>query len=100
MPAIYSWEMSRASRSGSPGSGSVSAAAESPAWDAVGGASSYTLYWGLTSMDYFWTATGITDTNYPKASMGLDPGVTYYWAVTAIVGGVESEWSAESTIVG
>ena len=73
---------------------------DSPAWDAVASATSYTLYWGLSPMDYFWTATGITDTSYPKASMNLDVGVTYYWAVTAIVGGVESEWSAESTIVG
>lgn len=73
-------------------------------WNAVTGASSYTVYYsttaGVTKTNGV-AITGITATSYSQT--GLQNGTTYYYIVTATIGGVEydptSQLSATPTNV-
>jgi len=61
---------------------------------AVGGASSYNLYWktsaGVTTSD-----TKITGITSPHLHSSLSNGTTYYYVATAVVSGVETSISNE-----
>jgi fibronectin type 3 domain-containing protein len=66
-------------------------------WNAVGGAGSYNVKRSLTSGGPYTTiATGVATTNYTDT--GLAYGTTYYYVVSATVGGVESLNSLEATV--
>lgn len=64
------------------------------AWDAVSGASGYTLHYGTSSRNY--TAQLNTGAATSGTITGLSPGVTYYIAVTAVnSAGTRSGYSNE-----
>jgi len=63
-------------------------------WDAVGGATSYNIYWG-TSTGVTTASTKIAGANSPYVHSGLTNGTTYYYVVTVIVSAVESAISTE-----
>lgn len=80
------------------GSDPASAAQTILSWDAVPGASGYKLYYGTHSRDYGITPLAVTaqaDATTATAAP-LDPGQTYYFAVTAYdANGGESPYSNE-----
>jgi hypothetical protein len=53
-------------------------------WDAVGGATSYNIYWSTTSGVTKITGTQIADATSPYTHTGLTNGTTYYYVVTAL----------------
>ncbi len=65
------------------------------AWNPAAWADSYNVYYGQTSGDYT-DIVSAGDTNEVTIG-GLDPNTTYYFAVTTIVGGLESDFSDEIT---
>jgi endoglucanase len=65
-------------------------------WNAVAGATSYNVKRSTTSGgSYTPIATGVTATNYTDT---VAAGTTYYYVVSAVVGGVESVNSLEATV--
>ena len=78
-------------------------------WDPVPGATSYNVYWS-TSRDIGTTnGTLITNVSNPYIHTGLLDNTTYYYVVTAVANGIESEgsdvawstpgWLLESVVV-
>ncbi len=66
-------------------------------WEAVSGATSYTVKRSTTSGGPYTTiASGVTSTNYLDA--GLSTGVQYYYVVSAVAGSTESLDSAEAVL--
>lgn len=66
------------------------------AWNAVAGATSYNVKRSLTSGGNYTTiATGVTATNFTDTGAA---GMTYYYVVSAVAGGVESMNSIEATV--
>jgi len=63
------------------------------AWDAVPGATGYTIHYGTASRNY--TATVDVDNTTPDPLSGLDPAQVYYLAVTANNDAGESDFSNE-----
>jgi hypothetical protein len=61
-------------------------------WTAVGGATSYTLQWKLSTAGSWATVSGITATSWPLT--GLLPGAAYNFKVKTICGGTSSSYSA------
>lgn len=72
----------------------VASGAVTHAWDSVSGAT-YKIYRGTSSGAYSEIATGITALNYTHSS--LTNATTYFFAVKATVGGVDSAYSNEVT---
>ena len=66
-------------------------------WTAVSGATSYNVYWSTTAVVNKTTGTKISGANNPQAHTGLVNGTTYYYVVTALVGGSESTESAQAS---
>lgn len=64
-------------------------------WSAVVGATSYKVYWSLTSPVAKDTAQVVTDAVSPLEHTGLTNGVTVYYAVSAVNAFGESALSAE-----
>jgi len=64
-------------------------------WSSVAPASSYRLYWSTTPGSARSSGTVIDNANSPFSHTALANGTTYYYQVTAIVGGVESGPSPE-----
>ena len=62
-------------------------------WNAVPGATSYTLKRSNTSGAYFITVATVTGTNYTDT--GLTNGITYYYVVSAVGSGGPSAYSAQ-----
>jgi len=74
----------------------ISATQISLTWNAVAGATSYSVKRSTTSGgSYTPIATGVTATNYTDT---VAAGTTYYYVVSAVVGGVESLNSLEATM--
>ncbi len=65
-------------------------------WGAVGGATSYTIYWSASSNVSKSNGTRIADATSPRTISGLANATTYYFVVTASGPGGES---AESPVV-
>jgi hypothetical protein len=59
-------------------------------WNSVAGAASYNLYWSTSSNLTLNTAAKIPGVTSPYVHNGLTDGVTYYYFVTAVIGGYES----------
>ena len=59
-------------------------------WNNVAGATSYNLYWSTTANLTMDTATKIAGVASPYVHTGLTDDVTYYYFVTAVIGGFES----------
>ena len=69
------------------------------AWSSVAGATSYNLYWSTTSGVTTTTGTKISGASSPYVQTGLTNGLTYYYIVTAVAGGVEGSASSELQVV-
>ncbi len=68
------------------------------AWNAVPGATSYRIKRStISGGPYATTATGVTSTNH--ADTGLVAGFSYYYVVSAVVGGTESLNSMEVAVL-
>ncbi|MGA7595166.1 MAG: hypothetical protein WCA64_08215 [Gallionella sp.] len=63
-------------------------------WNSVAGATSYNLYWSTTADLTVSTGTRIAAVGNPYLHTGLTDNVTYYYLVTAVIGGLESPPSA------
>jgi len=63
-------------------------------WDPVPNATSYNIYWSTSRDVSKATGTMIPGVNSPYTHTGLVDGQTYYYIVTAVVLGVESESSS------
>lgn len=66
-------------------------------WSSVAGATSYNLYWSLTSGVTAATGTKITGATSPYVQTGLADGTAYYYVVTAVNSVGESAASAQAT---
>lgn len=60
-------------------------------WNSVAGAASYNLYWSTSADPTMGTATQIAGVASPYVHNNLTDGVTYYYFVTAVIGGLESQ---------
>lgn len=65
-------------------------------WSAVPGASTYNLYRSTTSGGEVQVQTGLSGTSYTNT--GLTNRTTYYFQLTAVIGGVEGPKSAEIAV--
>jgi len=64
-------------------------------WDGVAGADSYNLYWSTTAGVTPANATKMEDVASPQIHGGLIGGTTYYYVVTAVLGGIERSESTQ-----
>lgn len=64
-------------------------------WDEVPGATSYNLYWSTSPGVTALTGTKIAGVLSPDIETGLTGGTSYYYVVTAVIGGIERPESAE-----
>ena len=64
-------------------------------WTAVGGATSYNIYWATSPGVNKTNGTEIPLANNPQAHTGLTNGTTYYYVVTTVSNGNESAPSSE-----
>jgi outer membrane protein assembly factor BamB len=65
-------------------------------WDAVAGATSYNIYWSTTAANATMSAgTKIANVTSPFVHMGLTNDTTYYYVVTAVGPGGESQESLQ-----
>jgi hypothetical protein len=64
-------------------------------WNSVAGATSYNLYWSTSADLTISNGTRITAVTSPYLHSGLADNVTYYYLVTAVIGGFESQPSAK-----
>jgi hypothetical protein len=60
-------------------------------WNSVAGAISYNLYWSTTAGPTISTANKIAGVASPYVHSGLTDDVSYYYFVTALIGGYESQ---------
>jgi hypothetical protein len=60
-------------------------------WNSTAGATSYNLYWSVSPGLTITTGTRITGVTSPYVHTGLTDGVAYYYLVTAVTGGYESQ---------
>jgi peptidoglycan/xylan/chitin deacetylase (PgdA/CDA1 family) len=67
------------------------------AWDTVEGATSYNIYWSITSGVAKTTGTKITYVSSPYTQTGITNGTTYYYVVTAVSPFGESIESQQAT---
>jgi lysophospholipase L1-like esterase len=67
-------------------------------WNAVGGATTYNIYWSTTSNISSQNGTKIEDVTSPYLHSGLSEETTYYYVVTALNGHGESEDSAKVSV--
>jgi lysophospholipase L1-like esterase len=67
-------------------------------WNAVGGATSYNIYWSTSSDVSSQNGTKIVALKSPYSHSGLDKETTYYYVVTAVNGYGESEDSAKASV--
>ena len=67
-------------------------------WNAVGGATSYNLYWSTSSDISSRNGTKIEAVTSPYTHSGLDENTTYYYVVTSVNGYGESDDSAQATV--
>ncbi|WP_155620262.1 fibronectin type III domain-containing protein [Paenibacillus macerans] len=65
-------------------------------WNAVDSAESYIVHYGTSSGNYTKTAVAIKDENGSFIISGLSNGTTYYFVVSSVVDGVESDFSNEA----
>ncbi len=63
-------------------------------WDNVNGATSYNIYWSTASVVTKATGTRIENVTSPYVHTGLKTGTTYYYVVTAVSKGGESNESS------
>jgi len=68
-------------------------------WGNISGAESYNIYWSTEAGVTEVTGTKITNVTSPYAHSGLINGVTYYYAITSVVTGIESGLSNEISAV-
>ena len=68
-------------------------------WTAVAGATSYNVYYGTSTGVTAATGTLVENVTSPADVSGLTNGTTYYFIVTAVNGGGESDASAEVSAV-
>lgn len=66
-------------------------------WDKIDPADSYIVHYGTESGNYTETATVTKDTYGNFVIPGLTNGTTYYFVVSAVVNGVESDYSNEAS---
>ena len=67
-------------------------------WNAVGGATSYNIYWSTSSEISSQNGTKIEDVTSPYTHSGLNEDTTYYYVVTTVNGYGESEDSAKASV--
>jgi fibronectin type 3 domain-containing protein len=67
----------------------------SVSWTSVSGATSYNLYWSVTSPVTLSSGTKVTGVNSPHFQTSLANGTRYYFVVTAVNGNGESGASSE-----
>ena len=67
-------------------------------WNAVGGATTYNIYWSTTSDISSRNGTKIEAATSPYLHSGLSEETTYYYVVTAVNGYGESEESAKVSV--
>ncbi|MBN1961533.1 MAG: fibronectin type III domain-containing protein [Deltaproteobacteria bacterium] len=67
-------------------------------WNTVSGANSYNLYWSKTA-GVTTSANQIAGVTLPYVHSSLDPGVTYFYAVSAVNSTAESALSAEASAI-
>ncbi len=68
-------------------------------WASVPGASSYNLYWGNTSqLQAMGPASKTTNVTSPYYLAGLTNGATYYYAISSVADGIESNLASVSQI--
>lgn len=93
-------EVSSTPRSPSPTvTGSIAAGTGGQAtvsWTAITGATSYNVYYGTASGVTAANGTKVTNATSGSTITGLTPNATYYFVVTAVIGGVESATSLEA----
>jgi len=77
-----------------PGNGQVTIS-----WSSVTGATSYNLYWSLTSGVNKTNGTKIPNVTSPYVHSGLTNGTTYYYVVTAVNSYGESGESAQQSAI-
>jgi uncharacterized delta-60 repeat protein len=68
-------------------------------WNSVSGAPSYNIYWQYAAGVNKFSSNIITNVNSGYKHNGLGNGIEYFYAITAIVGGVESNLSVEISSV-
>ncbi|MCP4993920.1 MAG: hypothetical protein GY934_09070, partial [Gammaproteobacteria bacterium] len=68
-------------------------------WDAVGGATTYNVYWSTAPGVTVQNGTKLSDVTRPFAHTGIASGETYYYIVTAENNGGESGSSLEASVV-
>lgn len=66
-------------------------------WNGVGNATSYNLYWSITSGVTPANGTKVTGASSPYVQTGLADGASYYYIVTALNSAGESAASAQAT---
>ena len=67
-------------------------------WNAVGGATSYNLYWSTFSDISSQNGTKIEAVTSPYTHSGLEENTTYYYVVTSVNGYGESDDSAQASV--
>ncbi len=65
-------------------------------WDSMPGATSYNLYWSMTSGVTAVNGTKVAGVTSPYTQTGLTNGTAYYWIVTAVNSGGESSTSSQT----
>ncbi|WP_243375579.1 hypothetical protein [Geotalea sp. SG265] len=75
-----------------------SASKNTISWQSVSGATSYNIYWSTTPGVSKTNGTKITNASSPYVHSGLIDNTRYYYVVTAVKDGIESDISTEQQI--